>query len=150
MLARKLTINQLIFLPNRLKTSINSWNHPSISTVGSLILLNNTIFAIPNYMLNVMNLPNSIMDSISKLARVFFCGRSDNSSGFHSVGWLVTTLQKIEGGLGIINLIFVKHTLMAKNIFAILNSENKTWVEIFKGKYKNWHPWANIKPSYSS
>lgn len=32
---------------------------------------------------------------------------------------------------------------MAKNIFAILNSDNKLWVDIFKDKYKNWHPWIN-------
>lgn len=29
---------------------------------------------------------------------------------------------------------------MAKNIFVVINSESKIWVDIFKTKYKGWHP----------
>lgn len=91
-------------------------------------------------MLFVMNLRNSILESISKLAQGFLWGSCGNSSGFHSVDWSLTTLQKTKEVLGIKSIRFVKHALMAKNIFPILNFENKIWVEIFKDKYKNWHP----------
>lgn len=37
---------------------------------------------------------------------------------------------KSKGGLGIRNLMFAKHALMAKNLFAILNEDDKFWVMI--------------------
>lgn len=80
---RKLLVSQLNFPPNRVKSIIHTWNHSTILTVGHTILLNITIFAIPNYLLFDMNLPNAILDYISKLARDFLWGRIGNSSGFH-------------------------------------------------------------------
>lgn len=39
---------------------------------------------------------------------------------------------------------------MDKNIFDILNSSSKIWVDIFKLKYMNWHPWNFGKTNSSS
>ncbi|XP_039128912.1 uncharacterized protein LOC120265056 [Dioscorea cayenensis subsp. rotundata] len=39
---------------------------------------------------------------------------------------------------------------MAKNIFDILNSVNKLWVDIFKLKYHGWHVWNPANVSQSS
>ncbi|XP_039118053.1 uncharacterized protein LOC120253920 [Dioscorea cayenensis subsp. rotundata] len=120
---------------------IHSWNHSSLSMAGKITLLNSTVFAIPNYILSVMNLPISILDCISKLARCFLWGRSSNNQDFHSIGWSITTLCKSNGGLGIHNLRLVNHSLMTKNLLAILNSEDKIWVHIFKNKYRGWCLW---------
>lgn len=73
-----------------------------------------------------------------------------NSSGFHSVGWSTVVLSKSETGFGIKNLKLVKHAIMAKNILALLNSENKIWIDIFKDKYRVWHPWFNNHSTPSS
>lgn len=124
-----------------------------LSLAGRSVLINTTLFAIPIYISSVMNLPNTILDSISKLARDFLWGHGGNKRGFHSVGWALTTQSKPEGeegGLGIKNLRLVKHSLMAKNIFAILDSDNKIWVDIFKDKYHGWHPWKHHSPARSS
>lgn len=45
----------------------------------------------------------------------------------------------------------MSHTLIAKNIFVILDFDSKLWVDIFKIKYQDWHPW-NLKklPNSSS
>ncbi|XP_039143960.1 uncharacterized protein LOC120281070 [Dioscorea cayenensis subsp. rotundata] len=97
-----------------------------------------------------MHLPDSTLDQISKLARTFLWSNGSNVRCFHSIGWSVTTLKKSEGGLGLRNLRLVRHSLMAKNIFAILNSDSKIWVDIFNHKYSNWHPWSVVSPSKSS
>lgn len=112
-----LMVNLLNFLPNRVRTLIQTWNHSSISLAGKAIFLDSVIFAIPNYLFSVMHLPNSTLDSNSKLARHFLWGRNSNCSGFHSIGWTLTTLSKFEGRLGIRNCITMKHSLMAKHIF---------------------------------
>lgn len=102
--SKKLQIIQLQHIPTRVRNTIQSQNHSSISTVGHGILLNNVIFAIPNYILSVMNLPYNIMDNISKLARNFLWVKTSNNASFHSIGWIGTTLSKLEGGLEIRNL----------------------------------------------
>lgn len=96
-----------------------------------------------------MNLHLSVLDNVSKIARSFLWGSFGSNHGLHSVGWNVTTLDKSDGGLGLRNLRLVNHSLMAKNIFDILNSVNKLWVDIFKLKYHGWHAWnlANVSQS---
>lgn len=62
------------------------WNRSSVFIASMVVLLNNTIFAIPNYILSVMNLPNTILDSISKLAHNYLWGMKSNNIGFYLVG----------------------------------------------------------------
>lgn len=62
------------------------WNRSSVFIASMVVLLNNTIFAIPNYILPVMNLPNTILDSVSKLAHNYLWGRTSNNIGFYLVG----------------------------------------------------------------
>lgn len=56
-------------------STISNWNHNHISQAGRIILLNTSIFSLPVYYLSIFYLPNSILDSISKLARNFLWGR---------------------------------------------------------------------------
>ena len=51
------------------------------------------------------------------------------------MGCTVTTLAKIEGGLGVKNLRNVKTALMSKIILPVLNGEEKHWVNIISLKY---------------
>lgn len=146
----RILISQLNHLANKVHRSISSWNHASISATGKVVLLNSSIFSLPNYFLSVMHLPDSILDQISKLSRSFLWGNGNSGRGFHTIGWTVTTLKKSEGGLGLRNLRNVKHSLMAKNIFSILNSNNKIWVDVFKHKYLNWSPWNIVSTRHSS
>lgn len=46
------------------------------------------------------------------------------------VGWSNTTLDKPNGGLGLWNLRLAKHSLMAKNVFNLLNKDDYIWVDI--------------------
>ena len=139
---KKLPLNHFSYLTNRVSSLIHSWNHSPITTIGRSILLNASIFSIPNYLMSVMNIPTTILDSISKLARNFLWGKTSNRSGFHTIGWRIATMDKSEGGLGIRNLKLAQHSLMAKNVFTVLNNDNKLWVNIFNYKYRNWTLWG--------
>lgn len=69
---KKLLVNQFNSLPIRVKITIQSWNHSSISLAGSVVFLNRIIFStILNYLLSVIHLPNTTLDAISKLAQDF-------------------------------------------------------------------------------
>lgn len=50
---KRLLISQLNALTSKVQNSIHSWNHASISTASQVILLNSSIFSLPNYFLSV-------------------------------------------------------------------------------------------------
>ncbi|XP_039142194.1 uncharacterized protein LOC120279334 [Dioscorea cayenensis subsp. rotundata] len=68
---KHLSINQLSYMPDKAQQVISTWNLSSLSLAGRTTLLNSTVFTIPNYILSVMNLPVSILNSISKIAHNF-------------------------------------------------------------------------------
>lgn len=97
---RKMPVNRFNFILAKVKSTIQNWNHSWISIAGRASLLNSTIFAIPNYLLSIMHLHISTLESISNLARQFLWGKTGNRNGFHSIGWIVTTFDKTEGLVG--------------------------------------------------
>ncbi|KAH7655953.1 Reverse transcriptase zinc-binding domain-containing protein [Dioscorea alata] len=102
------------------------------------------------YSLTVHAIPNSVLKKLPKIARNFLWGRSSNRSSFHSIGWNVTTIDKAEGGLSISNLKHVKTSLMAKNLFVVLNCDDKFWVDIFQTNYKDFSIWSSLNISKTS
>lgn len=95
--------------------------------------------------------PDNILDKIFNLARKFLWGKGNNSNGIHYIGWNTTALAKPMGGLGIINLRYSKSALRAKNVLAILNKDDKLWIQIVNHKYGNldiWNPSTHYKASW--
>lgn len=119
---RRLLVHQCHYLVNRVVSCINSWNHSKISKAGRAVLINSSLLSIPSYILSCYFVLDSTLDDISKLARKFLWNKGN------------TTLAKTKGGLGIMNLKNVKVALMAKNVFVVLNFENKHWIHILKLK----------------
>ena len=70
------------------------------------------------YTLSCYPILDTTLDEISKIAKNFLWGRGCRNNGIHYVGWLVTTLDKTDGGLGIRNLRKARIALMDKNIFS--------------------------------
>lgn len=134
-----------ITIPDRVMNSIQMWNHSSVSIAGRVVLINNTIFSIPYYILSMMNLPDTILCYISKMAHNYLLDRTSNNSAFNLVGWTITTLRKPFGGGGggwVVKYVQsqpCKAFSYGQNIFAILNFESKIWIDIFNYKFNDWH-----------
>ncbi|XP_039113810.1 uncharacterized protein LOC120249385 [Dioscorea cayenensis subsp. rotundata] len=143
----RITVRQLSPLVSKTATSIGAWNHAHISQAGRVVLLNSCIFSLPVYLLSIFYIPDSILESLSKLARNFLWGRHGKNHGFHSIGWRTVTLSKSEGGLGLRNLRNARIALLAKHVFSIINKDDKLWVSIFLHKYRSWTIWGNAMHS---
>ncbi|XP_039135720.1 uncharacterized protein LOC120273142 [Dioscorea cayenensis subsp. rotundata] len=146
----RLPVHQFRSLVNNAEAAISKWNHSPISQAGRITLINSSIFSLPVYFLSIFHLPDSILDSISKLARRFLWGRHGGGQSFHSIGWHVSTLSKSEGGLGLRNLRNARTALMAKHAFSIANNSDKIWVSIFLHKYPHWCIWNSCSHSSDS
>lgn len=62
------------------------------------------------------------------------------------MNWDIVTTSKSEGGLGIINLLTVKHSLMAKNLFNFLNKQDTLLLYILYLKYGYHNFWTMKTP----
>ncbi|XP_039136204.1 uncharacterized protein LOC120273607 [Dioscorea cayenensis subsp. rotundata] len=79
-----------------------------------------------------------------------FLFKGGNGKGIHAVNWRSITDNKSEGGLGHRNLSFAKSSLMSKNVFKYLNSDNIFWVDIASHKYGHLNFWVNSIPAICS
>lgn len=141
MVQRELT--KFFFQPliRKAQDCVKAWNQNSISLAGHTALINSVLMPITTYQLSCVTIPDSVIDQISKRARNFLWGGSCNCSGFHTMGWSTTTLPETDGGVGVRNLRNAKIALMSKNVFLLLNAEERIWAHIFKLKYGGFHSW---------
>lgn len=93
-------------------------------------MINSSLLSLSSYYLLIYPIPDSALDKISQSARNLLWANSSNRSGMPMVGWSNTTLDKPNGGLGLWNLRLAKHSLMAKNVFNLLNKDDYIWVDI--------------------
>lgn len=54
----------------------------------------------------------------------FFWHKGANEKGILTVAWNCITNRKIKGGLDIKNLTLANHSVMAKNVFKYLNTDD--------------------------
>ena len=95
-------------------------------------------------------IPDTILDSITKLAKNFLWHGSGNRSGVPLVSWNIATLGKSKEGIGIKNLNIARTAMMAKNVMSFLNNKAVAWVELAKLKYGSMVDWSLTAPSNCS
>lgn len=120
---------------SRISRTIASWNHGSLSKAGRHTLITSSLLSIPMYYLEAYPLPDSTLNSISKLAKNFLWAKSGNSGGIHLISLNIATLNKIKEGLGIKDLKLTIYAFMSKHVFALSNSKDAIWVELLNLKY---------------
>lgn len=112
-----------------------------VENTGRAILFNFSLLSIPTCILSSYAIPVSILDKISKTARDSLYGSSSNGNKFHFIGWSTTTLDVAEKGLSIKNLRQSKVALMAKDLFVVLDIDDRHWVDIFRTKSREFNSW---------
>lgn len=143
---RRIQKNSFQPLVTKAHNCIKAWNHNPVSLAGRATLINSVLMPITTYQLLCVNVHESILDQTLKIATKFQLGKGEesyNHSGFHTMGWSTTTLAKTEGGLGNRNLRIAKIALMSKNVFSVLNQDDKLWIHIFNLKYGEFSCWNN-------
>lgn len=147
---KKLVIAHFDSMINRINKSIVVWRKANLSKAGKSILINSILMDVPIYYLSIYPIPETVLFKFSRLARKFLWANHEQDSGMSVVNWDIITASKSEGGLGIRNLLKVKHSLMAKNLFNFLNKHNSFWVDILYMKYGDHNFWTRTAPSNCS
>lgn len=61
-------------LIDRVGQKLQGWNNVSLSKGGKIVLLKTAAQAIPNFLMNLFQIPASVCDAIEKKMNGFFCG----------------------------------------------------------------------------
>ncbi|KAK6139381.1 hypothetical protein DH2020_026889 [Rehmannia glutinosa] len=95
--AQKLNVNYYAPIYVRIASYINKWTANSLSYVGRLILIKSVLQGVECFWLQIFPLPNTVIDRINRLCRVFLWGRKTShialSKDVHS--WNKALLAKI-------------------------------------------------------
>ncbi|KAJ0981969.1 hypothetical protein J5N97_010224 [Dioscorea zingiberensis] len=139
-------------LITKVESKLAHWKTMHLTMAGKVTLANATIMSIPLFGLSTYAIPESILESITKLIRRFIWSNTSNNTGVHLVGWSTVTSPKSEGGLGIKDLKIMKRALLSKLVFELLNQGDKTWVKFMLYKYgclEIWKPNKSKKISWT-
>ncbi|KAL9672299.1 hypothetical protein QQ045_028549 [Rhodiola kirilowii] len=114
---------------------INDWKFKFLSAAGREVLIKLVIQALPLYMMSVYKIPESCIQSMTRMILRFWWGKKE---GLRGVSWINQgTLQKrkLEGGLGFRDLKAFNVALLMKLLWRIVKFPNLLMSRLLLAKY---------------
>jgi len=138
----------------RVSSRLAGWKGRSLSFAGRLTLTKSVLSLIPIHTMSTISLPQSTLEGLDKLARVFSLGSSAEKKKLHLVAWDRVCLPKSEGGRGIRTSKCINKALVSKVGWRLINDRNSLWARILRSKYRvgelNDRTWVEKKRPCSS
>ena len=128
---RKQYAAQYQYLVDQLANKSPTWRGKSLPKSGRLLLITSVLCAIPIHALMAMELPAKILKALEKFCRDFmWCTEKEANGGKWSVAWEQVCAPKWVGGLGISNLRWNNHALLAQWIWLQKSDQQRPWREL--------------------
>ncbi|KAK6152568.1 hypothetical protein DH2020_012207 [Rehmannia glutinosa] len=136
--AQRLNVNHYAPLYDRITSYINKWTANSLSYVGRLLLIKSVLQGVECFWLQIFPLPNTVIDKINRLCRVFLWGKNTSP-----IKWSKVCLPSDEGGLGLRDVHSWNKALLAKILWNIHSKADSLWVRWVHSFYlKNQSIWT--------
>ncbi|KAM7490623.1 hypothetical protein LguiA_033544 [Lonicera macranthoides] len=123
----------------RVSKRVDGWHKGCLSKGGRLTLLQSVLGSIPIYYLSIFKIPQKVASILEKLMRDFLWEGRGEGKKDHLVNWEVVSRSKIDGGLGVGNLIKRNKALLGKWLWRFPLESNSLWHAIIASKYGS-HP----------
>ena len=105
---------QYNFVAERVMKKLTGWKAKFLSFAGRAVLVKSVMSAVPNHVMQGVNLPRHLCDKLDKINRDFLWGSTTEKRKLHLVGWEKVIKSKEEGGLGIQSARAKKLALLTK------------------------------------
>ena len=92
---------QYNFVAERVMKKLAGWKTKFLSFAGRAVLVKFVMSAVPNHVMQGVNLPRHLCDKLHKINRDFLWGSTNEKRKLHLVRWEKVIKSKEEGGLGI-------------------------------------------------
>ncbi|CAH9133061.1 unnamed protein product [Cuscuta epithymum] len=126
----KVSVAQYAPLISTISDFLKVWNTKTLSYAGKLELIRSVIQGVQSFWLQVFPVPQTILDRIVSICRVFLWGGK-----FSKVAWDDICLPKEEGGLGIHNAKVWNHALLSRTLWDVHRKKDTLWVRWVNGVY---------------
>jgi hypothetical protein len=75
------------FIKDRLWKRINSWRSRPLSKAGKEVMIKSVLQAIPEYVMSIYLLLDSLIDDIERMINAFWWGGGNNNKGIRWLAW---------------------------------------------------------------
>ncbi|KAK6120883.1 hypothetical protein DH2020_045380 [Rehmannia glutinosa] len=134
--AQKLNVNHYAPLYDRIASYINKWTNSSL--IFGALLIKSVLQGVECFWLQIFPLPNTVIDRITRLCRVFLWGKNTSP-----IKWTKVCLPSDEGGLGLRDVHSWNKALLAKILWNIHSKADSLWVRWVHSFYlKNQSIWT--------
>ena len=131
--------NQYNFVVDRIISKLAGWKSKLLSFASRTVLVKWVMTAIPNYVMQGIDLPSHLCSKIDKINRDFLLGSTEEKRKLHLVGWSKVIKSKEGGGLGIQAARAKNIAMLAKLNWRLYQEKDLLWVKVLLNKYCSRH-----------
>ena len=114
---------------------LQGWKEKLISQVGREVLIKFFIQAIPMYTMSCFKLPKCLIKELEVLISKFWWGHNRDSRKVHWVKWERLCKAKEVGGMGFKEIEKFNETLLAKQVWRMINNSDSLCYRVFKARF---------------
>lgn len=126
---------QFGFLRDKVIQKINGWSAKMFSQGGREVLIKSVLQAIPSYSMSCFRLPYSLCHDLEQLCAKFWWQGKEGKRGLHWLNWDSMCLPKCRGGLGFRRFSAFNKSMLAKQVWRIIQMPNSLVARILKSRY---------------
>lgn len=151
LISKQLCINDCMPLISKITGRITSWTNLLLSFAGRVLLIKSVLCAIEAYWCNHFILPSLVHKEIQSLLTRFLWKGNINNKGGAKVAWDVVCLPRVEGGLGVKNMVDWNRAQILMHLLRVVSKSTSlwaTWVNATLLKHGNF--WTVVMPTDAS
>ncbi|PWA74759.1 RNA-directed DNA polymerase, eukaryota, Reverse transcriptase zinc-binding domain protein [Artemisia annua] len=141
--SKRLGVKDCKSLIDKVKSRIFNWKNKCLTYAGRLQLIAAVLESLHVYWASVFLLPQTIINDINKLLKIFLWNQGEIFKGKAKVSWKNICKPKKQGGLGLKDLGIWNKAMIAKHLWNIADDKKTLWVKwISTVKFKGRNIWA--------
>ena len=111
------------------------WKTKFLSFAGRAVLVKSVMSAVPNHVMQGVNLRRHLCDKLDKINKKILWGSTTEKRKLHLVGWEKVIRSKEEGGLGIESARAKNLALLTKLNWRMYHEKEALWAKVLLNKY---------------